>query len=84
MAKKTRSRTLTQASTNKSIYAIIIIALLFGFFLGFVIGEHAALVYALKVANSFVSIDFDEKKIAYAMYQYENNIKTCYGEQFIK
>lgn len=67
------------------ILAIILISGLLCFGLGFAMGYNEGVVHAvefgLKISKHFVSVEFDETKVAQAILLYENQINTCYPSE---
>lgn len=53
--------------------------LIIGFLSGVIFGEVQAIRYGLAVVKPFVNFEFNEKTLAWAMWQYKNQIIHCYG-----
>ena len=70
---------------NNRVIGIMLISMLLiggvgGYAWGYQKGATDALQYGLRIAKSFVKIEFDEDEIARAMWQYRNNINTYWGD----
>jgi major membrane immunogen (membrane-anchored lipoprotein) len=68
---------------KRILIAVILAALILigvAYFVGFMDGAQSALAFGLSISKQFINITFNEAEISRAMYMYQNNIGTCWGD----
>ena len=60
----------------------LIISFVLGMIIGFYMGANMVIHEGIKIAKGFVNISVDDKLIEQAIWQYKNNIGTCFPPKF--
>lgn len=63
---------------NKTIVLIAVLALIIGFFAGYMSGSYVTIKAVANIASGFIEPQLVEQ----AIYQYNNHIGNCYPSQF--
>lgn len=73
---------MNEVQLKRVMIVIIILAVItaiLSYMIGYAVGVQTSIKWGVEVAKHFVNISVDESQLSHAIYQYQNQIGQCWG-----